>query len=255
MKNRVSAILFMAFVIIQLWAVPILAATGGGAETKTDGKTEVLAGVVVDYMGKLRFEVKDRDSLVPIPGASVEIWIPSLQDGAGAYVLLGVTNESGVLELEVAYDTLDQENKFESTDGKLIWNGSLLYLSNNHLQYRVYKAGWLPYPYDGEVEVELKEIPQVVTILLYQKGGGNGSGGGSGSTSRPDGPGTVIEEHPRFDQPETGPGEPLFPIPKTGVENYAVFWGLGSAALFMAAVITCILIYRDKRNDKTEHPK
>lgn len=222
--------------------------TEGKTESRTGGQTEIQAGVVVDYMGRLRFEVKDEKTQDPIPGASVEIRIPEVNDGEGAYVLFGVTDEEGALELDVAYSGDGQDTGID---------GSTLYLSDNILDYQVYKADWLPYPKQGQVAVDLKEVPQVVTVFLHKPsdGGGNGggSGGGNGGSQNPNQIitdnevplDTIVPENPYEVLPD---GEvPTGWIPKTGVENYALFWGAGCAAFLAAAGIIVWMLYREKR--------
>lgn len=252
MKKKLGAMAVISLLWLCLGVFSSFAAAGGGAEVRTDGQTEIWAGVVVDYMGKLRFEVKDEATGDPIPGASVELWIPGINGGEGAYVLFGVTDENGVLELDVTRNTRGQESTFETIDGKLTFGGSLLYLSDNHLQYQVYKAGWLPYPQRGEVTLELKEVPQVVVVWLHKKGG-NGDGGGPGGGSGDGGRTQVVTEINAEDPPLAVlfPEEvPLAIIPKTGVEDYAWFWGIGCAALLAAAALTAILLWRERRKRK-----
>lgn len=247
----------LLFMLCWLQGLTAFAGTGGGSETRANGQTEVLAGVVVDYMGKLRFEVKDEKTLNPIPGASVELWIPGINGEEGAYVLFGVTDENGVLELDVAYQTGGKENQFVTTDGKLTFGGSLLYLSGNHLKYQVYKAGWLPYPKQGEVTLELKEVPQVITVLLHKpesSGGGDDDGGGGDGGSSHGGNGgsdstqIITEDEVALSDRPVVP--PIEPIPKTGVENHSLFWG--AALLFFAAAagVMGLILFMEKRKNR-----
>lgn len=256
MRMRIRAFA-LALVLACLSAFPAWAASGGGTGPQRDGQTDVFAGVAVDYMGKLRFEIKDRNGGAAIPGASVELWIPGLNGGEGAYVLFGVTDEEGALELDVAYNRGGQSNQFETTDGKLTFKGSLLYLSGNKLDYQVYKADWLPYPSRGTVTLELKEIPQVVVVYLHKKGGGGGSGDDGGGGKDTGNRGTPEEGYVIVDSEVPlasidGPEVPLAPIPKTGVENYALFWGIGGALLLLAAAVVYWLLYREGKNGKTK---
>lgn len=244
----------LLFMVCWFQVLTAFAGTEGGSETRSNGQSEVLAGVVVDYMGKLRFEVKDEKTLNPIPGASVELWIPGIRGGEGAYVLFGITDEHGVLELDVAYQTGGQENQFVTTDGKLTFGGSLLYLSGNHLKYQVYKAGWLPYPKQGEVTLELKEVPQVITVLLHKPeggGGGNGGGGNGGGGSGHGGNSSFdssqIETKEEVPVPDYTGVQPIAPMPKTGVENYSLFWGAALLFFVMAAGVMGLILFKEKR--------
>lgn len=186
-------------------------ASGSGAGTAgVQGQTDVMAGVVVDYMGKIQFRVLDKKTETPLAGASVELYIPSLD----RYVLVGMSDDGGIFEMDVAYNRnpdLNEGDQFVNGSRGAALSGSLLYLDSNQLKYQVYKADWLPYPNKGSVELELKELPQVVTVYLYQEepteptteapteaptepttdpstsapatsGGGGGDGGGGGST-------------------------------------------------------------------------
>lgn len=203
-----------------------------GTDTRTGGQTDIQAGVVVDYIGRLRFEVKDERTMEPIQGASVELQLP--ENGTeGVYVLAGVTDEEGALEMDAPY---------------------------NSLRYQVYKADWLPYPRQGEVTVDTKEIPQIVTVLLHKPeggggNGGNGSGGGGGNSGRldtnltiPDNEiplDTMVPEYPYEAIPE---GQvPMGLIPKTGVENYGWFWGAGCLAFLTAAGLIGLSLYKEKK--------
>ena len=240
--------------IMCLFAFPAFAGTGGGSETRTNGQTDVMAGVAVDYMGKLRFEVKEEKTMAPIPGASIELWIPGILGGNGAYVLFGVTDEEGALELDIAYQK-GQENQWIDSDGKLTFDGSILYLPENRIQYQAYKADWLPYPKQDEVILTWEEIPQVVTVLLHKKGGSTGGGDSGGGDSEggetPESiPVTVIPEIPQL------PGQPQFPevpqlpgggIPKTGVEQYARYWGMAFLFFLAAAVLAGVILHREKK--------
>lgn len=145
------------------WASGSSAGTGG-----VQGQTDVMAGVVVDYMGKVQFRVLDRETETPVAGASVELYIPALD----RYVLVGMSDESGVFEMDIAYNrnsNLSEAAQFINGSGKAALPGSLLHLDSNQLKYQVYKADWLPYPNKGSVELELKDLPQVVTVYLYQE--------------------------------------------------------------------------------------
>lgn len=234
--------------ICSLWlmAMTSWAATSGGAETveiEADNNTEIYAGVVVDYMGKLKFHVTDRDTGNPIPGASVEIKIKVGDEER--YVLFGVTDENGCLEIDIAH-AKGQTIKVDEIDGKLTFTGTLLYLENNQIEYRVYKAGWLPYPKEGTALLESKEIPQTVEVQLYKKseGGGNGGGGENGG-------GNKVPSVP--DTPAEGPGEgpgpepPAVIIPKTGVEGYIPIWAAGAMLFLAGAGILVYLLHKEKK--------
>jgi len=261
---------------IKLWLIcsllclltgfPAWAGTEGGAIPKRNGQTEVQAGVVVDYMGKLRFVVLEQKTQVPIPGASVEIYIPALD----RYVLFGLTDADGIYELDVAYnmdpDTPDSA-RFTENEGNYTFTGSPLYLSSNNIRYRVYKANWLPRPSIGETMLETKEVPQVITIYLNKPSTG---GGGGGTTTNPTTP-TVIPPGSTptgkslidsfletlqsiLDSAVPQGGLNSEAIPKTGVEGAVHYWLLGFVFFLLAGGIVCILLKKDKEPTAEEIP-
>lgn len=236
--------LFCLFVVFPAWA-----ATEGEAVPKRNGQTEVQAGVVVDYMGKLRFVVLERGTLVPIPEASVEIYIPALD----RHVLFGLTDSNGIFELDIAYNmdpNVSDSVQFNEDGGNYTFNGSPLYLSSNNIRYRIYKVDWLPYPSVGETVLETKEVPQVITIYLHKKGGGGGGGGGgsSGGTSIPHwniGPINEILDTlvPKGSMDSGG-------IPKTGVEGAMPYWLLGFVFFLLAGGTMYILLKKENAKEK-----
>lgn len=253
MGRKRAILIGLVCMFLLLTGQSVMAASGGGAEPVRDGQTDVLAGVVVDYMGKLQFLVIDRDTGEPIAGASVEIYIPSLN----RYVLFGVTDENGILELDVAYG--EREGQFTEADGQIIFSGITLFLKDNNITYRVYKAGWLPYPYDGTTVLEAREIPQVITIKLYKKSSGGGSGGsgggGNGGTSTGTGPAGEPDSPWLPLQPDPGK-EPASPgIPKTGVEDTMQYWIAGLLFFLIAGGITGFLLWNEKKIHDREQTK
>lgn len=247
-KRTILVCLVCMFLLLTGQSVP--AATGGGAEPTRDGQTDVMAGVAVDYMGKLQFLALDRDTGDPIPGASVEIYIPSLD----RYVLFGVTDANGILELDVAFG--DRVGQYTETGGQTVFNGITLYLKDRNISYRVYKAGWLPYPFDGTVELHTREVPQVVTVHLYKEkkdnGGSSGGGGGNSGGGSP-----IIEAFPIGDlNPPLAqiqiPEEqvPAGGIPKTGVEGTMQYWIAGLFFFLIAGGILMFLLKNEKETDE-----
>ncbi|MBW4845114.1 MAG: hypothetical protein KZY87_05955 [Lachnospiraceae bacterium] len=228
---------------------------GEGAVPKRDGQTDIMAGVVVDYMGKLRFLVLDRDLNNPIAGASVEIFISSLN----RYVLFGLTDSNGMYELDVAYNmnsSVPDSDQFMNDDGNYVFNGTLVYLNDNNIQYRVYKAGWLPYPHTGSYILKGDKVPETITVKLYQEkrdgdNGGNGTGpgktasGGSPSVNPP----ASLEEIPPLDtEGKTGTGG----IPKTGVEGTLRYWVFGFLFFLIAGGAIWKLSKLDNESKETK---
>jgi len=222
--------LMFLFVCFPVWADDNN--LGEGAVPKKKGQTDIMAGVVVDYMGKLRFLVLDRDLNKPIAGVSVEIFIPSLN----RYVLFGLTDSNGIYELDVAYNmnsSVADSDQFIKNDGEdYSFQGTLVYLNDNNIQYRVYKAEWLPYPYEGSYLVKGDKVPETIIVKLYQKetkpnkpsSGGNSSGG---SSSGGRSPGVTPVNTPPTDTPPSlnnAEGSGTSGIPKTGVEGTLPYW-------------------------------
>lgn len=166
---------FVCSLLCLLIAFPAWADTKGGAAPKRNGQTEVQAGVVVNYMGKLRFVVLEQGTQVPIPGASIEIYIPALD----RYVLFGLSDANGSYELDVAYNmdpNTPDSVQFTEVEGNYTFTGSQLYLSSNSIRFRVYKADWLPHPSIGETMLDTTEVPQVIRIYLYKQTTGGDDG-------------------------------------------------------------------------------
>lgn len=211
--------------------------------------TDVYTGIVVDYMGKLQFQVTERATGNPIPMASVEIYIASLD----RYVLVGMTDENGILDLDVAYNmTTGNPNNFTWVNGFLTIQGNFLYLDSNEIQYQVYKANWRPYPSKGTVTLDTKEIPQIVKVMLNKARPSEGSsagGGGSGGTVKPVDNINPFEMELQPLEPGADIGNATGVIPKTGVEGAMGYWLIG---LILFLISAGLLIYLFRKNRKAE---
>ncbi|WP_395548749.1 MULTISPECIES: hypothetical protein [unclassified Lacrimispora] len=210
---------------------------GEGAVPKRDGQTDIMAGVVVDYMGKLRFLVLDRDLNKPIADASVEIYIPSLN----RYVLFGLTDSNGIYELDVAYNMnssiADSDQFIKNNSEDYTFQGTLVYLNDNNIQYRVYKAEWLPYPYEGSYLVKGDKVPETIIVKLYQKETKPNKPSSGGSSSGGRSPGVTPVNTPPTDTPPSlnnAVGIGTSGIPKTGVEGTYPYWAFGFVFFLLA---------------------
>lgn len=242
MGKKRTILMCLVCMFLLLTGQSAMAASEGGAEPVRDGQTDVMAGVVVDYMGKLQFLVVDRDTKAPIPGASIEIYIPSLD----RYVLFGVTDANGILELDVAYG--ERSGQFTESDGQTVFAGTTLFLKDNNISYRAYKADWLPYPYEGTTVLETREVPQIITIELYkEKKGGGGGGGGSSSGG---GSGETISTFPIEDSDipliNITDEQVASGIPKTGVEGTLQYWIAGLLFFLIAGGLVGLILKYDK---------
>lgn len=115
---------FICSILCLISCLTAWAESGGGAVPKSDG-TEVMAGVAVDYMGQLKFVVLERGTNEPIPGASIEIYMPGLE----RYVLVGISDADGIYEQDVAYNRNPDWPESEQVvivNGKLMFQGTLL---------------------------------------------------------------------------------------------------------------------------------
>lgn len=257
-KNRLLAgILYMA---LWLTAGMAWAGQGQGTVSENNGQTDIEAGVIVaDYMGKLRFEVYRQGTTTPIEEASVELYIPSRD----RYVLLGLTDANGIFELDFNYNSdssADLAAQFLASDGTLAFQGTLLYLTSNEIQYQVYKSGWLPYPYQETETLTINQDTQVITVYLYKQSTGGGSGGGGGSSTSSGGSGSggsslddlfeLIED----EAPLAGldPGEKAGQLPKTGVEGAVPYWIAGTVFFLLAGGILVFLWKKEQELKKRE---
>lgn len=255
--------------------------SGGGAHRDPNG-TDVYIGVAVDYMAKVRFEVYDgrtkgKDPEVPIEGASIEIFVPSL----GRYVLYGLTDSEGVLEVDVIDESknpnfipnpnLPSERILGSINLN-DYNGKMLYLPNNKMSYKVYKANWIPYPKMEKAELQLEPIPMVLPSYLYEliteekparpippgSGGGGGGGGGrvlGGNETKTEPAETEsVPETEETETPVSDPGNDIDTLPKTGVQGYMNMWMTGFL-LFAIAISLIIFLMKKENEDKKDKQK
>ena len=251
--------LLILFVCFPAWADGKI--LGGGAIPKGNGDTDIMAGVVVDYMGKMRFLVLDRKFNTPIEDVSVEIFIPSLN----RYVLFGLTDSNGIYELEVANSialSAPESEQFIKDGNNYTSNGMLVYLNSNRVQYRVYKAGWAPYPCSGIYTLKGEKEPETVTIYLYQRNGEETDGEETGSNIIVPGegfPGDIPLNTLPSDIPDEIPpfsyGKGTAGIPKTGVEGALYYWALGLIFFLIAGGAIRKLSRLDNESKETKRRK
>lgn len=174
MKKRISKKIIKqilgaagAMLILMAAVLPVKAAGTGGIEPEEpQGKpgtsgTDIEAGVVVDYMGKLRFIVQEGNTKEAIEGASVEFYVKGLDK----YVLFGMTDSQGEFTTDVSYpseSSAQSRSTAQTKDTKVV-------LEDNRIQWKIYKTGYLKYPETGEFLLDASEIPYELGVYLYKE--------------------------------------------------------------------------------------
>lgn len=221
------------------------AGTLGGAEAgdtlaPKKNSTDVLAGVVVDYMGRLQFVIRERATAKPVEGASVELYVPSLE----RYVLFGQSDEQGIYELDVTYGEAEgKQEKYGVRERQAKAAGDTAVFENNRIRWKVYKKGYLPYPVKGEAMLDAINLPLEVEIMIEKEEE-------DGEEPRQ----TEIQKNTETSKkPASNPVNPTPPrgkIPKTGVQQSIMYGVTGLAFCVIAGLF--ILFYR---NNKKDHEK
>lgn len=248
MKKIISKLglifLSILFFSISSFGQTALASSGGAEKdsqnTVTIGEngTEVYAGVVVDYMGKLRFYVRDKDTMEPIEGASIEIFVK----GLNRYVLFGLSDAQGYYELDVAYQVeekdADLNGQYVEKNGQLTFNGSLAIFQDNQILWKVYKNDYLPYPERGEVYLDAITLPYQIDVFLYREK--------VDSTDETGNPSPEDTNKPRVDTGKPSKDR----LPKTGVKRVLTFWILGFTLCMIAVILIIILLRKVNKEDE-----
>lgn len=186
-----------------------------------EGSTDVWAGVSVDYMFPLRYEVYDADGN-PLEGVSIEHYDYTLKE----YIYVGRTDANGVWETEVPPSywmkvIIGYESSGET--GAKVVNTDTLYSGDGPLRHRVSKDGFVLV--EGEAEYTIENIEgQGATVVIRINMQRSPAGGG-----------------------DTG-GSPA--LPQTGVQNYWIYFAAGSLLLLLAAAI----LYKVLKEEKKKHP-
>lgn len=223
-KRRIWALLVCIALLLPCGSA--YGKTGGNTSQEADG-SQILAGISVEYTGKLEFLVQDRDTDQPIEGASVEIYV----SGENRYVLFGVTDENGRLKVDAA--------------------------PGSEVRYRVYKSDWKPYPQEGTVQLQQSGKEQIVIVYLYRKNSGGSSGGadsdGSSSggivTGSPVGPGQTADSQ----EIQEVTGSNTKGIPKTGVDSTAGYWIAALICFLLAGLFLMYLLKLEKETEGKTH--
>lgn len=229
----------------------------GEVDEEMGGKgTDISAGVLVDYMGKLRFLVKEEKNKKPIEGAFVELYVKGLDK----YVLFGETDSSGLFEMDATYPGMDGNNNTNPSDenknGRISTQRKAVF-EDNHLSWRVYKENYLPYPKEGDLILTTLDLPCEVDVYIKEV-----------AETEPVTEPPVTETDPietetppnTNKQPETQWKPPVTnvnngsakpgSIPKTGVESAVVYWGIGLLLCVLGVLLILVYLGKVKKNEK-----
>lgn len=263
-RTRCLTILVLALFLAWCSSSSVSAKSGTSGEVRptesyTPGKssTDISAGVVVDYMGKLQFIVKDEETAKPIEGASVELYVPKLD----RYVLFGQSGTDGIYQLDVAYGTgADVQKQYLQGESKSREKGTLAEFETNQIRWKVYKKDYLPYPAEGEVLLDAITLPYEIEVSLYREPKE------TDETQATEEPGDT-DDTQGTDPTETNsttettkkpvtypPGNQNPPhngqIPKTGIEQALGYGVIGLGFCVTAALLIILYLYRKKENEK-----
>lgn len=184
-----------------------------------DGTTDVWAGVTVDYMFPLRYEVYDAADKTPIEGASIEHY-----DYSGAeFVFVGRTDASGVWVTEVPPSYwMHNIQGIETQSGAAVVDTTGLYTGEGALRHRVSKDGYEVEEAVADVSVENlnNKATGIVRVYLKRASGTGAPGGGA--------------------------------LPQTGVQNYWMYLAVGSLLLLIAALMAYKALREEKRRRQKE---
>lgn len=185
--------------------------TNNDVPSTGDGTTDVYAGVVVDYMFPLRYEVYGPDG-VGLEGVSIEHFDEDTQE----YVFVGRTDANGVWETLVPPSFwMNQINGIQTTSGV---EAKISY-GTQSLRHRISKDGYVMMEGIADVQVENinGEATGVVRITMEK----------TTAPQTPDTPGT---------------------LPETGVQSEWGYFAAGSLLLLLAVLILYKLMRDEKRH-------
>lgn len=188
--------------------------TNNDVPSTGDGTTDVYAGVAVDYMFLLRYEVYGPDG-VGLEGVSIEHFDEATQE----YVFVGRTDANGVWETLVPPSVwMNQINAVQNTAG----GEARISYDTQRLRHRVSKDGYVVVEGIADVQVE------------------NFNGEAAGVVR------ITMERTPVSQTPDTPSA-----LPETGVQSEWGYFAAGSLLLLLAVVIL-YKIMRDERRHRRE---
>ena len=221
-----------------LAAVSAFAQENNGNLGGATGDTEIWAGVTVDYMFPLRYEVYDPKNQ-PLSGVSIEHY----DYNAKEYVYVGRTNENGIWETQIPADYFNNVI-IGGAQGVSVADTRALYEGNGELRHRLSKNGFLIVEGRADYTIELNEKREQVIVVRVTM---QYEDSASSSTPSPSEPGTS-GTNPPASVPNSRPNGGG--LPQTGVPSYWIFLAVGSLLLLLAALIICKILYDEKKNRK-----
>lgn len=237
MKKRLVAAA-LSFLLILCMAVSAFAQENNGNLGGATGDTEIWAGVTVDYMFPLRYEVYDPKNQ-PLSGVSIEHY----DHNAKEYVYVGRTNENGIWETQIPADYFNNVI-IGGAQGVSVADTRALYEGNGELRHRLSKNGFLIVEGRADYTIELNEKREQVIVVRVTM---QYEDSASSSTPGPSDPGTS-GTNPPASVPNSRPNGGG--LPQTGVPSYWIFLAVGSLLLLLAALIISKILYDEKKNRK-----
>ena len=183
-----------------------------------DGTTDVWAGVAVDYMFPLRYEVYDAADKKPLEGASIEHY----DYNASEYVFVGRTDANGLWQTEVPPSYwMHNIQGVERAGSATVVDTTGLSTGEGALRHRISKDGYETAEGLASVSVENlnNKATGIVRVYLKRASGAGAPGGGA--------------------------------LPQTGVQNDWMYLAAGSLLLLIAALIA----YKALREEKHRRQK
>lgn len=248
----------MTAMVLSFLIVMALAATGfaqeakpGGAVAQENGsiETEVWAGVTVDYMFPLRYEVYDPQNQ-PLADVSIEHY----DHTQGEYVYVGRTNAQGVWETQVPAGYFS-DVIIGGAQGVSVADTRALYEGSGELKHRLSKDGFVIVEGPADYTVETDEQGQTTIVIRitmqYDEPQSDTTKPESGEST----PGSSDTTKPESGaaKPESGSSKPNGgSLPQTGVPAYWMFLGLGSLLLLLAALILLNVYKKVKNTQKND---
>lgn len=244
MKRMFAAMLSLLFALTAAPAGVFAQETGnsvGGTQTGNtnhpstgEGTTDIWAGVAVDYMFPLRYEVYD-EAERPLEGSSIEHY-----DYSGSeYLFVGRTDTAGAWETRVppAYWMSNIQGASSGGEAAVV-DTTGPYTGDGPLRHRVSKEGYETQEETAEISVEEinGKATAVVRVYMARQDASQGTDSGGNNTNNAN---TTPSAAGR--------------LPQTGVQNYWICFAAAGLLLLIASVLLFKMLRdeKKKRHQKT----